>query len=97
MNLVLETAEPGFPENDWVGRELGIGDALRLGVEMPDPRCVMTTLAQGELPEDADILRTLTRHNRLQAGDWGRLACAGVYATVVAPGTIRAGDPVALR
>ncbi|MCJ7709409.1 MAG: MOSC domain-containing protein, partial [Chloroflexi bacterium] len=96
MNLVLGTAAPGFLENDWVGRALGVGDAVRLNITMLDPRCVMTTLPQDDLPEDADILRTLTRHNRHQVADLGRLPCAGVYAVVAVPGTIRVGDDVAL-
>jgi uncharacterized protein YcbX len=96
MNLVLCTREPGFLENGWVGRALGVGDGLRLGVTMLDPRCVMTTLPQDDLPQDAEILRTLTQHNRHQVADLGRLPCAGVYAVVTTPGTIRVGDRVEL-
>ena len=58
-------------------------------------RCVMTTLAQSELPADADTLRTIAKHNRIdipQIG--GTSACAGVYADVVAPGRVAVGDPV---
>ena len=96
MNVIVETRETGFVENGWIGHELAIGDAVRLNVAMPDPRCVMTTLAQDELPNDTDVLRTLTRHNRLQVGDAGQYPCAGVYAVVESPGTMRAGDRVAL-
>jgi len=56
----------------------------------------MTTLAQDDLPKDTDVLRTLTRHNRLQVGAAGQFPCAGVYAVVEAPGTMRTGDRVAL-
>jgi uncharacterized protein YcbX len=96
MNVIVDTDEAGFVENAWIGRKLGIGDAVRLSVALPDPRCVMTTLAQDELPKDHDILRTLTRHNRIQVADAGRFPCAGVYAVVEAPGTMRAGQGVAL-
>ncbi|MFQ5690949.1 MAG: MOSC domain-containing protein [Gemmatimonadota bacterium] len=96
MNVIVDTREPGFPENEWIGHELGIGDAVRLNVALPDPRCVMTTLAQDDLPKDTDILRTLARHNRIQVGDVGRFPCAGVYAMVSAPGTVRTGDRVGL-
>jgi uncharacterized protein len=96
MNVIVGTSEAGFVENEWIGRELAIGDAVRLKVALPDPRCVMTTLAQEDLPKDTDILRTLTRHNRLRVGDGGRFPCAGVYAVVAAPGTMRTGDHVAL-
>jgi hypothetical protein len=56
----------------------------------------MTTLAQEDLPKDSDVLRTLTRYNRVQVAGAGRFPCAGVYAVVVAPGTLRTGDEVAL-
>ena len=96
MNVIVATEEGGFVENNWVGRELAIGDAVRLNVALPDPRCVMTTLAQGELPRDTDVLRALVQHNRLQVGDAGRFPCAGVYAVVQAPGAVRTGDRVSL-
>jgi uncharacterized protein len=96
MNVIIDSEEAGFVENDWVSRQLAIGETVRLSVALPDPRCVMTTLAQEELPRDNDILRTLTRHNRIQVADAGRFPCAGVYAVVVAPGTLRTGDEVAL-
>jgi uncharacterized protein len=96
MNVIVDTKEGGFVENDWVDHELAIGEAVRLGVALPDPRCVMTTLAQEELPKDTEVLRTLTRHNRVQVGAAGLFPCAGVYAVVEVPGTLRVGDRVAL-
>jgi len=95
MNVIVDTDEAGFVENDWVSRQLVIGDAVRLSVAIPDPRCVMTTLAQEELPRDSDILRTLIQYNRIDVGG-GRFPCAGVYAVVEAPGTMRPGQGVAL-
>ena len=97
MNVIVNTGRPGFIENDWVGHELGLGDGARLNVALLDPRCVMTTLAQGDLPQDTDVLRTLVRHNRVQVGDLGQFPCAGVYAVVAAPGTVRTGDRVVLN
>jgi uncharacterized protein YcbX len=96
MNVIVETKESGFVENGWVGRQLAIGGAVRLGVSLPDPRCVMTTLAQDELPGDTDVLRTLARHNRIPVGDLGLYPCAGAYAVVAAPGTVRSGDRATL-
>jgi uncharacterized protein len=96
MNVIIDSEEAGFVENEWVGRQLAIGDAVRLSVALPDPRCVMTTLAQEELPKDSDVLRTLTRYNRVQVAGAGRFPCAGVYAVVETPGTLRTGDEVAL-
>src|SRR6266480_5705897 len=41
MNVIVDATSRGFVENDWVGRTLAIGDEVRLGVSLPDPRCVM--------------------------------------------------------
>jgi uncharacterized protein YcbX len=95
MNIIVSTPEVGFLENGWTGRGLQIGDAVRLGVAIPDPRCVMTTLAQDELLKDTEVLRTLARHNRIDVAG-GLYPCAGVYATVESTGTIREGDGVSL-
>jgi len=95
MNVVLETAADGFAENGWTGRRLMLGDGVRLKVVVPDARCVMTTLAQGDLPEDQGVLRALEAHN--QAEFLGKLyPCAGVYAVVEAAGVLGVGDPARL-
>lgn len=78
MNVIVSTPQKGFVEHDWVGRGLEVGDGVRLRVTMPDPRCVMTTLAQDDLPQDTEILRTLSRHNRVPVGGAGHFPCAGV-------------------
>jgi uncharacterized protein YcbX len=79
--------DQGFVENDWVGRTMAIGGDVRLAITEPCPRCVMTTLPQGDLPKDSGILRTAAQHNGVNVG---------VYASVVNGGTIRRGDPVSL-
>ena len=88
-NIVLATADggEGFVENAWVGQTLGIGDSVRLSITGLCPRCVMTTLPQGDLPHDTGILRTAARHNQ---------ASVGVYASVLQGGRIRRGDSVRL-
>ena len=97
MNVIVETERSGFIENDWVDHQLALGDAVRLNVALPDPRCVMTTLAQDDLAKDTEVLRALVRHNKLQVGELGQFPCAGVYAVIAAPGTVRTGDRVALH
>jgi uncharacterized protein YcbX len=97
MNVIVNTRQGGFVENDWIGRAVAIGDDVQLTVTIPDPRCVMTTLAQEDLPKDTEVLRTLTRHNRIDVGGSALYPCAGVYAIVGAPGTIRKGDLVELN
>ena len=86
-NIVVATApdQEGFVENDWIGQTLAIGDEVRLRITGPCPRCVMTTLPQGDLPKDAGILRTAAQNNQ---------ANVGVYAAVFTGGTVRRGDNV---
>ncbi|MGH9960707.1 MAG: MOSC domain-containing protein, partial [Pyrinomonadaceae bacterium] len=74
MNVIVNANETGFVENSWIGRELAIGEAVRLRVVVPDSRCVMTTLAQDDLPKDIQILRALARHNKIQVADAGQFA-----------------------
>ncbi|CAB4886506.1 unannotated protein [freshwater metagenome] len=93
MNVIVTGAGSGFVENAWVGQTLSIGNSARMTITMPDPRCVMTTLAQGDLVAEPEVLRTLARHNRLEVLG-GRYPCAGVYASVGAAGTVRTGDAV---
>jgi len=89
-NLVIEPAEgsEGFVEDAWIGRSLAIGDEVRLRVTDPTPRCVMTTLPQGDLPKDPGVLRAAVKEN---GGN------VGVYATVVRGGRIRRGDAIGLE
>ena len=81
-NILIEGMEGEFPENDWVGKQIQIGSAV-LSIEMPCPRCIMTTHPVAEIPKDPKIMRHLVTHND------GNL---GVYARVVQPGTMSQGD-----
>jgi len=94
MNVIVETPQPGFVENGWVGRELALGGSALLNVAMPDPRCVMTTLAQEDLPKDTEVLRALVRHNRIDLPGLGPYPCAGAYAIVTSQGSVQVGDAV---
>jgi uncharacterized protein YcbX len=91
-NFVVRTTGEPFIENSWAGRTLAIGDEVVLRATLPTPRCVVTTLPQGDLPQDPGILRTVAHQNRLDLGEFGRSACLGVYADVVKPGVVRCGD-----
>jgi uncharacterized protein YcbX len=97
MNVIIDTPAAGFVENAWLERALGIGDEVALAVAMPDPRCVMTTVAQEDLPKDPQVLKALAQHNRIDVAGTGLYPCAGVYAVVASTGTIRKGDSVRLN
>ncbi|GAC1622063.1 MAG: MOSC domain-containing protein [Ktedonobacteraceae bacterium] len=86
-NIVVqnESGVSDFVENTWIGHTLAIGDEVRLAITSPCSRCLMTTLPQGDLPSDPGILRTAAKHNKVNVG---------VYASVLAGGTIRRGDPI---
>ncbi|MFI1992249.1 MOSC domain-containing protein [Actinoplanes sp. NPDC020271] len=68
-----------------------IGDVV-LRVQFPAPRCIVPSLAQGDLPADPGLLRA--GHHRRPVSGEGKAACFGVYADVVRPGTLRAGGVV---
>ena len=54
---VIDATDGGFVENNGLP-SFRIGEAVRFHVTLPDPRCVLTTFAQDELPKDNDVLRT---------------------------------------
>jgi uncharacterized protein YcbX len=62
----------------------------------PCPRCVVTTAAQGNLPRDPAILRTITAHSSAASVTLapGAIlpAVAGIYADVLRTGVIHEGD-----
>ncbi|HZJ25808.1 MAG TPA: MOSC domain-containing protein [Acidimicrobiia bacterium] len=75
-----------FPEIDWVGDELALGDAV-LEVVAPCPRCVMVTLPFADLPRDRPLLASIVADADQNIG---------VYANVVVPGRITPGDSLAV-
>ena len=98
-NIVIDTADQnGFVENDWVGKTILIGDSVRLHITDPCPRCIMPTLAQGDLPRDLDVMNKGIMQNRVMVPFAGKsLPSIGVYARVVAGGTIRHGDSIIIE
>jgi uncharacterized protein YcbX len=86
-NIVVDTSDrgSGFAEDAWIGHTIQIGNQVRLSITGPCRRCVMTTLAQSDLPKDSGILRTAAQHHGVNVG---------VYASVARGGIIRRGDPI---
>jgi uncharacterized protein len=89
-NVVVEISDnvKDFVEDAWIGQTVHVGGEMRLNITGPCPRCVMTTLAQGDLPKDSGILRTAAQHNGVNVG---------VYASVVPGGRVRRGDAIRLE
>ncbi|HYE92842.1 MAG TPA: MOSC N-terminal beta barrel domain-containing protein [Terriglobales bacterium] len=86
-NLVIDAPGDTQVERDWIGAVLRIG-ATTLRVLEPTERCVMVGMPQATLSDDPEILSTLGR----QAG-----AEFGVYAAVVAAGTVARHDAVVIE
>jgi uncharacterized protein len=72
-------------EKNWDDLILEIGDTVRLKVTKHTVRCIMTTLAQDNLPKDNQILKTIDKENN------GYL---GVYTQTLEPGSVKMGDQV---
>jgi uncharacterized protein len=84
-NIIIEVPDTeAFIENDWVGKILTIG-SVQLKISQETKRCVMTTLAQGDLPKDSNVLRSIVANN---------VGSFGVYASVVKPGRVSIGDKI---
>lgn len=66
-NVLIETNDAGFVENDWVNKVVNLG-SLRCEVIDPMRRCVMVARAQGDLPLDTDVIKTVIKDNGGNAG-----------------------------
>lgn len=82
-NIVVDMAavEGSFPETEWIGKKLAIGD-LKLTISEPCRRCGFTIIAQDGFDHDPAILRNLVRHNAHNLG---------VYCTVDQPARVEIG------
>lgn len=90
MTIEIDGVGP-HEEDTWSGRPLRVGEAL-LSVGKPVPRCVVTTQDPATGERDFPTLAAIRRYRGL-LGD--AEICFGVYASVLEPGTVRVGDPVA--
>lgn len=87
-NILLDADGSGdrYPEFSWAGRKVKIGDAV-LQVTIECPRCQMVTHGFDDLPKDSEIMKTMIRHSN---------GNAGVYAEVIEPGVVKAGDTLTI-
>ena len=83
-NFLIETEAgiEGLIEAAWAGRTLRVGE-VELKCEIPTMRCGMTMQAQGGLPKDPSILRSIVKDADQNLG---------VYASVVSNGRVALND-----
>jgi MOSC domain-containing protein len=79
-----ESDEPFF-EDQFVGRELQIGESVAIHIVKKDGRCVMITLDPKTAAPSPVVLEKVAR---------GHAGCMGVYGAVLREGIVRANDPV---
>jgi uncharacterized protein YcbX len=85
-NVLVDVEMDGFVEAEWVGKELQVGD-VSVRVTDHKTRCVMTTRAQGDLPKDLTIFKTVNAVNERRAG---------IELEPTSSGTIRLDDRVVI-
>lgn len=83
-NFLIETSESGFVEHQWVNQDVMLG-SLRCHVYDDTRRCIMVAVAQGNLPRDTEVIRTILKRNE---------ARAGVAMKTEKAGTVHKGDRV---
>lgn len=88
MLVQVAGAERPHQEDEWMGREVRIGEAV-VRVTKPDSRCVITTQDPETGLRDFPTLHVIRRYRGLRDG---RHPDFGIYADVVTPGTVRVGD-----
>jgi uncharacterized protein YcbX len=87
-NLYVELESGNaFGEYEFVGRTLRIGRRAAIAVIQRDSRCKIITLDPETAQPNPEVMKRLARDHESQAG---------VYGAVLAEGTIRPGDEIAL-
>jgi MOSC domain-containing protein YiiM len=86
--LVDLTDATPFDELHWVGNTLRIGSTARIAITEVDRRCVMITLDPANGEPNPEILKCVVQKHGQSAG---------IYATVLTPGEVQAGDPILLE
>lgn len=85
-NFLIDTDGEGFVEDDWVGAQVAVGDAV-FEIRKRCMRCTIPNRPQPGLGADVGIARSLARHHGLDLG---------VYAGITKPGVVKVGDEVRL-
>src|SRR4029078_12319821 len=86
-NVLIDRDGAELAEFGWCGGRLRAPN-VTFDTEIPPLRGVTPTRQQGDLPADADVLRTINAHAD---------HCLGVYANVATAATLAEGDPLELE
>ena len=87
-NIYVELeSESAFGEDEFVGRTLRIGPKAVIAVIDRDPRCKMITLDPDTAQANPEVMRRVARAHDGKAG---------IYAAVLAEGSTRPGDEIAI-
>jgi uncharacterized protein len=91
-NIVIDSDDTDYGSDTGLSMEqsyedlmLEIGDTVKVKITKPTVRCIITTLAQPDLPKDNKVLKTIDMENG------GYL---GVYTQTLEPGSVKMGDLV---
>jgi uncharacterized protein YcbX len=91
-NVLVRLLRPApFQEDEWLGGVLSFGDgddAPAIAVTTRDVRCSMLNLDPDTANPAPEVMRTVVRANRNNAG---------IYGTVIRTGRLSVGQPVLLR
>lgn len=84
-NLLLDVAGNTPVEHQWIGKQIQIGNQVRLKITKLAERCIMTSSRQLNLPEDPQIFDYIINESQMMFG---------VYAQVANSGTVNIGERV---
>lgn len=90
MLIEVAGAERPHQEDEWLGREVSIGEAVVLATKL-DPRCVITTQDPDTGERDFPTLHVIRRYRGVHEGNELPF---GIFAKVVRPGRVSIGDPI---
>ena len=85
--LINALGNEPYPEDNWLGKTLRIGN-MRMRIDKRDGRCVVITIDPLTLKKTPEVLKYVYKN---------REGCLGVYGSTVTPGKVSLNDKVYLE
>lgn len=82
--LVTAIDDSPYPEDNWIGKTIRIGN-IRMRIDQRDGRCVVTTIDPVTSQKNPEVLKNIYAK---------REGCLGVYGSTVTPGVVAIKDKV---